>query len=65
LWGMALAGATVVLLIGETPPDDRIDALLRMLDVRAIHVASGFERPEGAVAALREAISGRTGHVPH
>ncbi len=62
LWGVALAGASAVLLLGEAPPAPEVDDFLRALDLRAVYVSSGFERPEGAVAAINEALAGRGGH---
>lgn len=64
LWSIALAGASAVVLLGEAPPAPEVDELLRALDLRAIYVSSGFDRPEGAVAAIKEALAGRGGYAP-
>jgi hypothetical protein len=66
LWGAMLAAATAVLVLGEAPPDREVEELMRGLDLRIVHVPRGFERPDGALTAVREALgatAGRAGYA--
>jgi CheY-like chemotaxis protein len=65
LWGAMLASATVVLVLGEATPEPDVEALLRGLELRVVHVPGGFERPDGAVAALREALGATAARAPY
>ncbi len=63
LWGMALAGASAVLLLGEAETPRDVDELLRALDVRAVLVPAEYDEPEAAVAAIRVALAGGGGYA--
>jgi hypothetical protein len=65
LWGAMLAGATVVLVLGGEAPDRELEELVRGLDLRIVHAPDGFERAEGAVQAVREALGVAPGRASY
>lgn len=65
-WGTFLAPAAAVLVLADDV-DESVEELLRQLDVRLVRAPVGWDRPAGAVAAVRAALGDttpRTSSVP-
>ncbi len=56
IWGPVLGPALVALILGESRPGDEPELLLGQLEVRSVQAPAGWERPAGAVAAIRLAL---------
>ena len=64
LWGPLLSSARTVLWLDADAPDDEAAALLRALEINAVRVAEGWERPQGAAEAIRAALAHATPKTP-